>query len=86
MTKITAVNSLPNNFTVADAAAILGCCEATILNRIKTGVILAFRVGRKYQIPAYEVRRVQQEAFEAQRQRVEARLQGKRVKQGCNND
>lgn len=66
------------NFTVKEAAKILGCCEAKILNMIGDGRMLAFRVGREYQIPPYEVRRIQAEAFETQRRKVEKRLEKRR--------
>lgn len=62
------------NYTVAEAAFELGCCEATVLNRIKAGVILAYKVGRNYQITPDEVQRIKQKAFDEQRDKIERRL------------
>ena len=77
------------NYTVEAVAHELGCCEATIRNRIKTGEILAFRVGRKYQITKEELLRVLQLAFDQQRKLVAAHLRKQAIrnknpkKKGC---
>ena len=50
----------PAYFTVQEFAALVGCCDETILVWIKTGKVEAIRVGRIYRIPRPELPRLRE--------------------------
>lgn len=46
---------LPENYSIAEAAEILGCCYGTIRNWILDGSLGSVKRGRKVIIPASEI-------------------------------